>query len=578
VLGRDLAARKPAQATEPSDTRPARTASDTEPVNEPSDSRTDESDIGVDAGAAVVTTSPSNTPSTETEPQADGGASSDSANTDADGDASTEPAAADARGDAIAEPTQQPTAMSTNSTAGSTEPASGAAAQQAMADAALSAAAARAQAGVVEDAAATQAANAAIDATMPAQRQSAGQAMTASSVIAEDTASTAGQAATGATATSATVAGAVQSSIRPAEVATQPVARDAARTAADAQRDLAQQVSTQAADGSAQGSAGKGGDAAGGQQGGSQGNPQRGLPQHAAASQNQSRADQAMSAVSQAFGQPAPTATRSSGATDAVAGRLSEVETSVARERIAASIEQGILSINTSAGNGMAAATTETMGGAVNATAFGAAMTSASAQNQTLSGTLGAPAADLAQPTLDPAPTGRLAAKGLDILSNQRGGAITMRLEPPALGQVRIELRVSHGAVVADFMAATPEARVLLEANLGMLRERLESQGLAVERMSVHGGRGTEAAPVANLAQGGDLRQDSNGSGADARDRGERSGGRQDAADGESRGRRDDERGSERDGRGERGQKGGFLGVLEAQRSQDAGRRMRRAV
>jgi hypothetical protein len=96
--------------------------------------------------------------------------------------------------------------------------------------------------------------------------------------------------------------------------------------------------------------------------------------------------------------------------------------------------------------------------------------------------------------------------------------------------------------------------------------------------MSVHGGRGTEAAPVANLAQGGDLRQDSNGSGADARDRGERSGGRQDAADGESRGRRDDERGSERDGRGERGQKGGFLGVLEAQRSQDAGRRMRRAV
>ena len=68
-----------------------------------------------------------------------------------------------------------------------------------------------------------------------------------------------------------------------------------------------------------------------------------------------------------------------------------------------------------------------------------------------------------------------------------------MRLEPPALGQLRIELHINQGAVVADFTAATPEARILLEANLGMLRERLESQGLSVERISVHGGRAAES-------------------------------------------------------------------------------------
>ena len=282
------------------------------------------------------------------------------------------------------------------------------------------------------------------------------------------------------------------------------------------------------------------------------------------------RAEEALAVAAQAA--ELPVAAKGTPAVDAVAGRLSEVEASVARDRVVNSLEQGILSIEAKSGDAAPAASMASMG------TQPAAMPTASPDGSMLSAALGDPAADLARPSLDPAPTGRLAAKGIDILSNQRGGAITMRLEPPALGQLRIELQISQGAVVADFTAATPEARVLLEANLGMLRERLESQGLAVERMTVHGGRGTEAAPIATTAQGGEFRQDSNGSGSDARDRGDRSGGRQDAADGESRGRRDGEQGRERGSRDGRRDESGFLGMLEAQRTQDAARRMRKAV
>jgi flagellar hook-length control protein FliK len=267
----------------------------------------------------------------------------------------------------------------------------------------------------------------------------------------------------------------------------------------------------------------------------------------------------------------------------ALSARLAEVESSLSRERVAKSIEEGLLEIEAGANQGMAPAAN---GAATVAPAAAGAMGVPGESIEFLAnaagGALGGdPAQDLARPLADPLPTGRLAAKGLDILSNHRGGAITMRLEPPALGQLRIELRVSHGAVVADFTAATAEARVLLEANLGMLRERLESQGLTVERMSVHGGgRGAEAAPVAQ-PQAGDMRQDSNNNGSnsngsDARDR---DGGRQDAAGGESRGRRDGrEEGRDRDARGDRPERGAFGGILESQRGQAEPRRLRTAV
>jgi hypothetical protein len=87
----------------------------------------------------------------------------------------------------------------------------------------------------------------------------------------------------------------------------------------------------------------------------------------------------------------------------------------------------------------------------------------------------------------------------------------------------------------------------LLEANLGMLRERLESQGLSVERISVHGGRGTESTAAVAAPAGSDARQDGAGARSDSGDRGDRSNTRQDAAGGESRGRRDGDARAQRD-------------------------------
>jgi len=239
-----------------------------------------------------------------------------------------------------------------------------------------------------------------------------------------------------------------------------------------------------------------------------------------------------------------------SASAQAIAGRLNDVEVSVARDRAAKAIDGGFLQREGAAAGTAGAAPAATASVTANAVQPASGATApAGATFPIDAGTAGAaPAPDLALPTeADAHPSAQLAAKGIAILGNQRGGAITMRLEPPALGQLRIELQIQQGAVVADFTAATPEARVLLEANLGMLRERLESQGLSVERISVHGGRGTESASPVAAHAGGDARQEGAGARSDGGDRGDRSGTRQDAAGGESRGRRDGDARAQRD-------------------------------
>jgi hypothetical protein len=103
-----------------------------------------------------------------------------------------------------------------------------------------------------------------------------------------------------------------------------------------------------------------------------------------------------------------------------------------------------------------------------------------------------------------------------------------------------------------------------------MLRERLESQGLGVERITVHGtGRAHGEVASAQNSQQGDARSqgDARGDGSGRQGDG---GARQDAAGGESRGRRDGERRHEdQDARrqggsaaGERATTRGFAGAL----------------
>ena len=307
-------------------------------------------------------------------------------------------------------------------------------------------------------------------------------------------------------------------------------------------------------------------------------------------------------------------ATANSQVQSAVAGRLAEVETNIARARAGQAISASGAQIDsvssasnvalgelqgTSAdtGNDVRAEASagsvdglNSRGNAANASlatsmgSFGAANVSdtpldvAASSSQSIAGDLAATTVD------DGSPAAQLAAKGAELLAKHRGGAITMRLEPPALGQLKIELRIAHGSVVADFTTATPEARMLLESNLGMLRERLESQGLSIDRLSVHGARSHADSSVASASNPqqndarsqSDARSDGSGRNSDG------GSSRQDAAGGESRGRREgDERSqdqnqrhrgsaSEHDARDVRTMKRGFAGALADASMKDA--------
>ncbi len=80
---------------------------------------------------------------------------------------------------------------------------------------------------------------------------------------------------------------------------------------------------------------------------------------------------------------------------------------------------------------------------------------------------------------------GKLVARGLAALTQQRGGTLSIRLDPPELGAVQVKMVMEQGSVRVDFRTATPEARAVLEMHLGALRSALETQGLYVDRLQV---------------------------------------------------------------------------------------------
>lgn len=125
--------------------------------------------------------------------------------------------------------------------------------------------------------------------------------------------------------------------------------------------------------------------------------------------------------------------------------------------------------------------------------------------------------------------------RGLTTMVNQRGGALTMRLDPPDLGQLRVQMTVMQGVVTASFQAESAQAQQLLERNLAVLRVALEGQGLTVERLTV-----TNSSSSTSW-NGMSQQNEENG----------REQTRQDAGDGQSRGRRDSSP-DERSGRNSR--------------------------
>jgi flagellar hook-length control protein FliK len=151
------------------------------------------------------------------------------------------------------------------------------------------------------------------------------------------------------------------------------------------------------------------------------------------------------------------------------------------------------------------------------ATGTSATVTATGAAGQT-------PAPPNAQTQDQPSQLVNRVVRGLSAMVNQRGGALNMRLQPPELGQLRVQMTIARGVVTAQFQPASAEVQAILDRSLATLRAALESHGLTVERLSVQG-----VQPQA----GGQAARDT----ADEQTHQQRN--QHDAGEGQSRGRRD---------------------------------------
>lgn len=68
---------------------------------------------------------------------------------------------------------------------------------------------------------------------------------------------------------------------------------------------------------------------------------------------------------------------------------------------------------------------------------------------------------------------------------DEEGGEIRLRLSPPELGSLRLELSLKEGAMTAHLETETAAARNVLLDNLPQLRDRLAEQNIKVERFDV---------------------------------------------------------------------------------------------
>jgi flagellar hook-length control protein FliK len=69
--------------------------------------------------------------------------------------------------------------------------------------------------------------------------------------------------------------------------------------------------------------------------------------------------------------------------------------------------------------------------------------------------------------------------------ANSQGGSVRLRLSPPDLGSLKIEIKVTRGEMTARVEADTPSARNLILDNLPDLRDRLAQHDIKVQRFDV---------------------------------------------------------------------------------------------
>lgn len=102
----------------------------------------------------------------------------------------------------------------------------------------------------------------------------------------------------------------------------------------------------------------------------------------------------------------------------------------------------------------------------------------------------GVNAAGAAQPTagladVDGERVAEQAMRGLRGAIAQKGGGVTLRLNPGELGQIKIQVDMQGGMVKAQIHTVTETARTLLQQQIHSLKASLEGHGLTVESLNV---------------------------------------------------------------------------------------------
>lgn len=84
-----------------------------------------------------------------------------------------------------------------------------------------------------------------------------------------------------------------------------------------------------------------------------------------------------------------------------------------------------------------------------------------------------------------PEPASAQVQRGLAQVLRQQGGALTLKLTPHELGEVRVALQINQQRVSGTIETRTIAARDLLNQNLDALKASLEQRGVTVDRLEV---------------------------------------------------------------------------------------------
>jgi flagellar hook-length control protein FliK len=96
-----------------------------------------------------------------------------------------------------------------------------------------------------------------------------------------------------------------------------------------------------------------------------------------------------------------------------------------------------------------------------------------------------------------------------------KGGTMQIRLDPPSLGAINVQISIDDGVMSASLQTNNDEATRLLSHNLAQLKSQLESAGVTVDRIQVKQATPTEQSSNSNSQNDSGDRQQNRDAGQD---------------------------------------------------------------